>query len=111
MHPRSVAPVLEPATPPPVGMTTEVHCSPPNRAGRRSVDDIDISVPLKSDEDRILHEFDKAISDPSGIIPIRLAIGDHVGMWSVRTCRFVGDSALYTLFFLGNAEKKRVSCD
>ena len=44
-----------------VGMT-EIHCSPPNRAGLRRMDDIDISVPLKSDEHRILHEFDKAIS-------------------------------------------------
>ena len=91
------------------GMTTDIYCSPPNRAGLRSMDNIDITVPLKSDEHRILHRFDKAISGPSGIIPIRLATGDHVGMWSVSRRRFIGDYAQYTLCFSGNAEMRRHS--
>ena len=69
---------------------TAIYCSPPNRAGVRRMDDIDITVPLKSEEHRRLNEFQKAICGPSGIVPIRLATGDHLGMWSVRMYRFIG---------------------
>ena len=87
-----------------VGMT-DIHISPPNRAGRRSVYDIDVTVPVKSDEHRILHKFNEAISSPSGIIPMRLAIADHVGMWSVKSGPIVvGYYAQYTLCFSGKVE-------
>ena len=40
----------------------------------------------------------------SGIVPIRLATGDHVGMWSVRRRQFMGGSVLYTMCFSGTVE-------
>lgn len=83
---------------------TRIYCSPPNRAGVRKMDDINITVPVKSREHRILHEFENAISGPAGIVPVRLATGDHVGMWSVRKRQFMGDSVLYTMCFSGTVE-------
>lgn len=84
---------------------TNIYISPPNRAGVRSIHDIDINVPVKSDEHRFLHKFKEAVSSPSGIIPIRLAIGDHVGMWSVKRGPIIlGYYAQYTLCFSGEAE-------
>jgi len=85
---------------------TRIYCSPPNRAGLHKMDDINLTVPIKSEEHRLLHEFENAISGPSGIIPIRLATGDHVGMWSVRKRQFMGDSVLYTLCFSGTVKEK-----
>ena len=58
---------------------TAIHCSPPNDVGRRTMDPIDIVVPLRSDERRLLHQFEDAISGPSGIIPVRLATGRPCG--------------------------------
>jgi len=91
-----------------VGMSvrmTAIYCSPPNDIGRRKMDDIDIVVPLRSDERRLLHEFKDAISGPSGIIPVRLATGDHVGMWSVTKHSFEGEDVRYSLVYSGQPAK------
>ncbi|MDE2873291.1 MAG: hypothetical protein OXQ94_16560 [Gemmatimonadota bacterium] len=85
---------------------TRIYCSPPDRAGRRKIGDIDVTVPLRSKEHRVLNEFEEAICGPAGIVPMRLKAGDHVGMWSVRKRQFVGDSALYTLCFSGTVEEQ-----
>ena len=81
---------------------SRIYCSPPDHIGRRKMDDIDIVVPLRSDERRLLHEFEEAISrGPSGIIPMRLVAGDHVGGWSILKHSFEGENVRYTLFYSG----------
>ena len=81
---------------------TAIHCSPPNDIGRRKMDDIDIVVPLRSNEQRLLHEFKDAISGPSGITPVRLATGDHVGMWSTIRHSFEAEGVRYSLVYSGS---------
>ena len=88
----------------PVQMTA-IRCSPPNDIGLRTMDGIDIVVPLRSDEQRLLHEFENAISGPAGIIPVRLATGDHVGMWSMIRHSFEGYDVRYSLVYSGRPSK------
>ena len=78
---------------------TPIFCSPPNHLGRSRMGDIDILVPIKSEERRWLHKFKDAISGPSGTIPIRLTVGEHVGHWAVRTHTIEGENMRYSLFY------------
>lgn len=79
---------------------TRIYCSPPNHIGRREVDPIDIVVPLRSDEQRLLHEFEEVTRNPaSGAL--RLVAGDHVGGWSIRSHTFEGETVRYSLFCSG----------
>ena len=81
---------------------SRIYRSPPDHTGRRKMEDIDIVVPLRSDERRLLHEFEEAIRrGPSGIVPMRLVAGDHVGGWSIRRHSFEGENVRYTLFYSG----------
>ena len=81
---------------------TRIYCSPPDRIGMRKMDDIDIVVPLRSDEQRLLHEFEKAIiRGPSGILPMRLVADDHVGGWSIVSHTFEGKYVRYSLIYSG----------
>ena len=81
---------------------TRIYCSPPDHTGRRRMDDIDIVVPLRSDEQRLLHEFEEAIiCGPSAITPMRLVAGNHVGGWSIRTHTFEGGTVRYSLVYSG----------
>ena len=61
------------------------------------MDPIDIVVPLRSDEQRLLHEFKEATIGPS---PLRLVAGDHVGEWSIRPAVSIEwGNVRYSLFF------------
>ena len=62
----------------------------------------DIVVPLRSHEQRMLHQFKDAISRPSGIIPVRLATGDHMGMWSITRHSFEAGDVRYSLVYSGS---------
>ena len=84
---------------------TAIYCSPPNDIGLSKMDDTDIVVPLRSAERRLLHEFKDAISGPYGIIPVRLATGDHVGMWSMIEHSFEGEDVRYSLVYSGSQPK------
>jgi len=79
---------------------TRIYCSPPNHIGRKRMDPIDIVVPLRSDEQRLLHEFAGATRNPSSG-SMRLVAGDHVGGWSVRSYRIEGENMRYSLFHSG----------
>ena len=82
---------------------TRIYCSPPDHTGRRRMDDIDIVVPFRSDEQRLLHEFEEAIiCGPSAITPMRLVAGNHVGGWSIRRHSFEGETVRYSLFYSGS---------
>lgn len=81
---------------------TPIYCSPPNDIGRSKIDDIDIVVPRRSDERRLLHQFMDAISGPSGIIPIRLATDNHVGLWSIIRHSFEAEVVRYSLVYSGS---------
>jgi len=85
---------------------TPIHCSPPDDLGRSKMDDIDIVAPLRSDEQRLLHQLEDAISSPSGIIPVRLATGDHVGMWSIIRHSFEAEDVRYSLVYSGSPLKE-----
>ena len=70
---------------------TRIYCSPPDHTGRRRMDDIDIVVPFRSDEQRLLHEFEEAIiCGPSAITPMRLVAGNRG-----QPCRWVVDKEAF----------------
>ena len=82
---------------------TRIYCSPPDHTGRGRMDDIDVVVPLRSDEQRLLHEFGEAIiRGPSAITPMLLVAGNHVGGWSIRGHTFEGETVRYSLFYSGS---------
>ena len=82
---------------------TSIYRSPPDHKGRRRMDDIDIVVPFRSDEQRLLHEFKKAIiRGPSAITPMRLVVGNHVGGWSISWYSIEGETVRYSLFYSGS---------
>lgn len=82
---------------------TRIYCSPPDHTGRRRMDDIDIVVPLRSDEHRLLHEIEEAIiRGPSAITPMRLVASNHVGEWSIMRRTFEGGTARYSLCYSGS---------
>ncbi len=81
---------------------TAIYCSPPDDIGRSKMDPIEITVPLRSDQHYLLDKFEKASGDgPSGIIPTRLATGDHVGLWSIVGHQFTEYEVGYSLVYSG----------
>lgn len=80
---------------------TPVRKLPPRPGGvLPRMDDITITVPIKSRAHRFIHSIPRTTLEP-----MRLVAGDHTGKWFVSTWpQIAGTSVWFTLGFGGTAE-------